>query len=91
MYPWDKKRPPRRVSLHSDDNDKKTHNTPGVAGVLAGVPDFAFAFVRFVLGACVESSSGSCLLEDEVEEEESLLEVDADSGGVCAASGTANC
>ena len=55
-------------------NKQNSFNAP-VAEVLPGVADFAFAFDRFVLGACVDSPSWSGLLEDEevVEEAESLV------------------
>ena len=70
---------------------KKRLNAPDVvvAGELADVPDFAFAFVRFALGADVDSSSGGCLLEDEVVAEEDLMEVESER--VCVVSGTTNC
>ena len=60
-------------------------NAPEV-DVLPGVADFDFAFARFGLGAGVDSSSWSSLLEDEevVEVVESL-----DAGS--KASGTTNC
>lgn len=71
-----RRRSPGRVSLNQSDL-KKPLNAPEV-DVPPGVADFDFAFVRFGLGACVESSSRSGLLEDEevLEEVESL---DADS------------
>lgn len=67
---------------------------PGiVAGVPPGVPDFGLAFARLPLGACVDSSSGSCRLEDKgvVEEEESVAEEELDSERGCVVSGTTNC
>ena len=59
-------------------SDKKNHSNAPEADVLPGVADFDFAFARFGLGACADSSSWSGLLEDEevVEVVESL---DADS------------
>ena len=56
--------------------NKKKLNVPE-ADVLPGVADFDFAFVRFDLGANVDSSSWSGLLEDEVVEEEESLEADS--------------
>jgi hypothetical protein len=76
-------------SCQSDNkNNKTTQNAPG-AGVLPGVADFVFAFARFALGASVDSSSCSGLLEDEEVEEEESLEVDSER--VCVVSGTTNC
>ena len=65
----------KRVSLNvaKKKDNRKPINAPEV-DVLAGVSDFDFAFARFGLGAGVDSSSWSTLLEDEevVEVVESL-------------------